>query len=115
MLTNSRELLKNSALPALRLSGIIEEVIRMSAKTTYKWLEPKPYKKYTKQLGIKGRNMIVWNLVASIVVSDVPLEEMARRFRLPLEAVQEALDYYYANQEWIDAEVEETARRLGLG
>ena len=40
----------------------------MTPTTTYQWLEPKPYKKFTKQLGIKGRNMIVWNLVSSIVV-----------------------------------------------
>lgn len=86
----------------------------MSAETKYQWLEPKPYKKFTKQLGIKGRNMIVWNLVAGIVVSDVPPEEMARRYRLPLEAVQEALDYYYDNKEWIDAEVDEEGRQLGL-
>jgi len=58
--------------------------------------------------------MIVWNLVAEIVVRDVPPEEMARRFRLPLEAVQEALDYYQANRDWIDAEVDEEGRRLGL-
>ena len=58
--------------------------------------------------------MIVWNLVAEIVVRDVPPAEMARRFRLPLEAVQEALDYYQANKEWIDAEVDEEGRRLGL-
>jgi len=86
----------------------------MGTKNTYKWLEPKPYKKFTKQLGIKGRNMTVWNLVADIVVSEVPPGEMARRFRLPLEAVQEALDYYYANKAWIDAEVDEEGRELGL-
>jgi uncharacterized protein (DUF433 family) len=86
----------------------------MSAETTYKWLAPKPYKRFTKQLGIKGRNMIVWNLVAEVVVSGDTPEYVAWNYRLPLEAVQEALDYYYANKEWIDAEVEETARRLGL-
>jgi uncharacterized protein (DUF433 family) len=85
----------------------------MSTETTYQWLEPKPYKQ-TKQLGIKGRNMTVWNLVADIVVSDVPPEEMARRFRLPVGAVQEALDYYCANRELIDAEVDEIGRELGL-
>ncbi len=58
--------------------------------------------------------MTVWNLVADIVVSGVPPEEMARRFRLPLEAVQEALEYYYANKQWINAEVDEEGRRLGL-
>jgi hypothetical protein len=58
----------------------------MSAKTTYQWLEPKPYKKHTRQLGIQGRNMIVWNLVADLVVSGVAPEEMARRFRLSVRA-----------------------------
>jgi uncharacterized protein (DUF433 family) len=86
----------------------------MSTETTYQWLEPKPYKKSTRQLGIKGRNMIVWNLVQPIVVSEVSPEEMARRFRLPIQAVQEALSYYQANKEWIDAEVEAQARRFGL-
>ena len=85
----------------------------MSTETTYQWLEPKPYKR-TRQLGIKGRNMTVWNLAAEVVVSDRSPEEVARDFQLPLEAVQEALDYYYANKEWIDGEVEATARRLGL-
>jgi uncharacterized protein (DUF433 family) len=86
----------------------------MSAPTTYQWLEPKPYKKFTKQLGIKGRNMIVWNLVSSIVVRGETPEFVASDYRLPIEAVQEALDYYYANKEWIDAEVDEQGRRLGL-
>jgi uncharacterized protein (DUF433 family) len=86
----------------------------MSTSTTYHWLEPKPYKKQTRQLGIKGRNMIVWNLVADIVVAGATPEEMARRFRLPLEAVQEALAYYDENREWIDAEVDAIGRQLGL-
>ena len=89
-------------------------MICVSTKTTYKWLDPKPYKKFTKQLGIKGRNMIVWNLVADIVVSEKTPEYVAQNFRLPLEAVQEALDYYYANKKWIDAEVDEVGRELGL-
>ena len=86
----------------------------MSTETTYQWLEPKPYKKHTKQLGIRGRNMIVWNLVAPIVVSGKTPEYVAQDFRLPLDAVQEALDYYHANQAWIDAEVDEEGRELGL-
>ena len=86
----------------------------MSTETTYQWLEPKPYKRHTRQWGIKGRNMIVWNLVSSIVVRDETPEYVASNYDLPLEAVLEALDYYYANKEWIDAEVDETGRRLGL-
>jgi uncharacterized protein (DUF433 family) len=92
----------------------MEEAITMSTETTYQWLEPKPYKLFTKQLGIKGRNMIVWNLVADVVVSGKTPEYVAKDYRLPLEAVEEALAYYYANKDWIDAEVDEEGRELGL-
>ena len=40
----------------------------MDTTAAYQWLEPKPYKRFTQQLGIKGRNMLVWHLVAGIVV-----------------------------------------------
>ena len=86
----------------------------MSAQTTYKWLEPKPYKKHTRQLGIKGRNMIVWNLVAEIVKGQRTLQEIAEDYELPEEAVREALDYFYANRAWIDAETDQLGRALGL-
>ena len=86
----------------------------MSTTTHYQWLEPKPSKKFTKQLGIKGRNMLVWHLVADIVVRDQTPEYVAENRDLPVEAVREALDYYYANKERIDAEVDETARKCGL-
>jgi uncharacterized protein (DUF433 family) len=86
----------------------------MSTQTTYQWLEPAPFKKSTKQLLIKGRNMTVWQLVASIVVSGKTPEYVAQDYRLPLEVVQEALDYYYANKEWIDEETDEIGRELGL-
>jgi uncharacterized protein (DUF433 family) len=56
--------------------------------------------------------MIVWHLVADIVVSGRTPEFVARDRDLPLEAVQEALDYYYDNKEWIDEEVAATGRRL---
>ncbi len=86
----------------------------MSANTTYQWLEPKPYKRFTRQLGIRGRNMTVWNLVADVVVSGRTPQEVADDYRLPLEAVSEALEYYQANKEWIDAEIDEEGRQLGL-
>jgi uncharacterized protein (DUF433 family) len=84
----------------------------MSVETTYQWLEPKPYKTRTRQLGIKGRNILVWNLVANIVVSGEAPEAVAQDRHLPLEAVLEALEYYRANQNWIDQEVEATGAAL---
>jgi hypothetical protein len=56
------------------------EMIRMSAQTAYQWLEPKPSKRFTKQLGIKGRNMLVWHLVADIIVRDRSPEYVAENF-----------------------------------
>lgn len=85
----------------------------MSVQATYQWLERKPTKESTRQLGIKGRNMTVWNLVADIVVGGKNPADVACDYRLPLEAVEEALAYYHANQEWIDAEVDEFGRRFG--
>jgi uncharacterized protein (DUF433 family) len=79
----------------------------------YRYLEPKPYKK-TKQLGIKGRNMTVWNLVGTMRTEGFTIEETAADFRLPVEAVIEALDYYYKNKTMIEEENEQIGRELGL-
>ena len=79
----------------------------------YRYLEPKPYKK-TKQLGIKGRNMTVWNLVGTMRTEGFTIEETAEGFRLPVEAVIEALDYYYKNKAMIEEENEQIGRELGL-
>jgi len=84
----------------------------MAVLTKYKYLEPKRHKEHTRQLGLKGRNMTVWNLVANIVVSEREPAEVVRSFDLPPEAVWEALDYYYENREMIHAEVEATGERL---
>lgn len=80
---------------------------------TYRFLEPKPYKQ-TRQLGIVGRNMTVWNLVSPIVHERQSPEETAADVDLPLEAVYEALDYYHRNRAMIDAELDEIAREFGL-
>ena len=86
----------------------------METAIAYKYLEPKPQRKFTKQWGIKGRNIIVWNLAADVLVSGHSAEDVARNFRLPVEAVQEVLDYYAANKEWIDEENDALGREIGL-
>ena len=83
------------------------------AHSHYRYLEPKPYKR-TKQLGIKGRNMIVWNLVATMRTEGFTIEEAADGYGLPPEAVIEALDYYYKNKAMIEEENEQIGRELGL-
>ena len=79
----------------------------------YRYLEPKPYKK-TKQLGIKGWNMTVWNLVGTMRTEELSIKETADGFGLPVEAVIEALDYYYKNRTMVEAENEQIGRELGL-
>ena len=78
---------------------------------TYCYLEARPHK-WKKQLWIKGRNMTVWNLVASMRTNRDTPEIAAKCFRLPIEAIQEALDYYEQNKDLIHTEVAEEGRRL---
>ena len=83
----------------------------MAVQTEWKYLERRPEKR-TQQLCIKGRNMKVWHLVQPIVVGEDSPEDMAANYRLPLEVVLEALQYYRENEAMILAEVEEEGRML---
>ena len=47
----------------------------------YRYLEPKPNKK-TKQLGIKGRNILVWHLVWTMRSQGFTIEEIAEGYGL---------------------------------
>jgi uncharacterized protein (DUF433 family) len=85
----------------------------MSTETaiTYKYLEPRPHP-WRKILWIKGRNMHVWHLVATMLREQETPEETAKNFGLPVEAVIEALDYYQQYKDLVDAETHEEGRRL---
>lgn len=78
---------------------------------TYKYLEPRPHP-WRKILWIKGRNMHVWHLVATMRREQETPEETAKNFGLPVEAVLEALDYYERNKDLVDAETEAEGHRL---
>jgi uncharacterized protein (DUF433 family) len=84
-----------------------------TVKTRYQWLETRPAKKPC-QPGIRGRNMLVWNVVHPIVIQDASPADVARRFDLPEAAVLEALDYYRAHSDEIDSEINEIGRELRL-
>jgi uncharacterized protein (DUF433 family) len=86
----------------------------MAVETKYKWLEPKPYKRHTRQLGIKGLNMTVWNLVHAVLIAGQTPEFVSKDRDIPIEAIHEALAYYEENKSWIDEEVEETRRVIAL-
>lgn len=77
----------------------------------YHHLESRPHP-WRKTLWIKGRNMHVWHVVATLLRERETPEETARNFALPVEAVVEALDYYRQQKTLIDAETAEEGRRL---
>jgi uncharacterized protein (DUF433 family) len=88
----------------------------MAVKTTWLHLEAHPNRR-TCQLFVRGRNLKVWPLVQPIVLGTRSAEQMAKDYRLPLEAVQEALDYYHENERAILREVEQEGdylREAGL-
>ena len=88
--------------------------MNIAPASRYRHLEPKPHKRSTCQLGFRGRNMLVWNLIAAMRTEGYTPEEAARNFDLPLDAVYEALDYFARHAEEILAENEQVGRDLGL-
>ena len=87
--------------------------MRTETTGTYTYLEPRPHQ-WRKTLWIKGRNMHVWHLVATLLWEGETPEETAKNFGLPVAAVHEALDYYQCNTALVDAETDEEGRRLRL-
>ena len=85
--------------------------MRKAAEITYKYLEPRPHQ-WRKVLWIKGRNMHVWHLLATMLREGETAAQTAKNFDLPVEAVLEALDYYQRNKALVDAEADEEGQRL---
>ncbi len=77
----------------------------------YKYLEPRP-ENWRKQLWIKGRNMTVWHLIATMRTERQTPEQTAKNRSLPLEAVREAMHYYILHKDIVEADTEEEKRIL---
>jgi len=97
---------------SLHLSHVkLRNIMRMQTEAAYKYLEPRPHR-WRKILWIKGRNMHIWHLVATMLREGETPEQTAKNFGLPVEAVLEAIDYYQRNKDLADAETEEEGQRL---
>jgi uncharacterized protein (DUF433 family) len=77
----------------------------------YQYLTARPHP-WKKQLFIKGRNMTAANLVYTMRKEKMTVEEAAKDFNLPMDAVLEALHYLEHNRPLIELEVLEEKRRL---
>jgi uncharacterized protein (DUF433 family) len=77
----------------------------------YTYLVARPHS-WRKQLWLQGRNMTVGQLVATMRANNLSPEDAAEDFGLPLAQVQEALAYYAAHSDLVDAELREEKRLL---
>jgi uncharacterized protein (DUF433 family) len=78
----------------------------------WKYLVARPHP-WRRQLWIKDRNLTVGQLVSTVRANRLSPEQASKDLGLPLEAVLEALAYYDANRDLIQAEAAEERRRLG--
>jgi hypothetical protein len=83
----------------------------MSDQVEYKHLRPKPGSNYH-QLFVNGRIRAEILYRETIGLEPLKPEEVAREYRLPVEAVLEAIDYCVRNQELLDAERDREAARI---
>jgi uncharacterized protein (DUF433 family) len=88
----------------------------MATPVQYQYLEPRPHSHY-RQLWVKGRHIRAEVLYRCTVGTEPRTpEEVAQDYNLPLEIVQEAIDYAIRNEELLEAErAREAFRRQQLG
>lgn len=88
----------------------------MTTQIRYQHLEARPRSHYD-QLWVKGRHIRAEVLYRATVGSEpCTPEEVAQDYDLPVEAVQEAIDYAVRNQKLLEAErAREGARLKQLG
>jgi uncharacterized protein (DUF433 family) len=72
----------------------------------YEYLEARSHP-WRRQLYLRGRNMTVGQLVATMNANRLSPEEAAEDMDLPLAQVQEALAYYEAHSDLVNSELRE--------
>jgi len=94
-----------------RIQRLEEQVDASTTVPPWRFLVSRPHA-WRRQLCIKGRNMTVGQLVSTVRANRLSPDAAAEELELPLEAVQEALAYYAANEGLIQMEASEERRRL---
>jgi uncharacterized protein (DUF433 family) len=83
----------------------------MPSRKKYRFLEPRPGSNY-RQLWVKGRHMRAEVLYRCTVGPEPRTpEEVAEDYNLPVQAVQEAIDYAVAHESLLTAEREREETR----
>ena len=87
----------------------------MVQQVQYKYLMPKRSSSY-RQLYVAGRIRAEVIYRETVGLEPLAPEQVAREYNIPVEAVQEAIDYCLRNKDLLDAErVDESARIKAAG
>jgi uncharacterized protein (DUF433 family) len=77
----------------------------------YRHLESRPHP-WRRQLYLRGRNMTVGQMVATMRANHLDPEQAAADLDLPLAQIAEALYYYAEHHDLVDQELREDRKRL---
>ena len=66
------------------------------------WIEPDPWKAGAAETRVRRYGMNVWALIGALGGDDGDIKDVARAYRVPVEAVKAALTYYRLNRDAID-------------
>ncbi|MBI4280436.1 MAG: hypothetical protein HY660_18440 [Armatimonadetes bacterium] len=90
---------------------VVPAALPYAQDRVYEFLVRRPHP-WRKQLYLKGRNMTVGQLVAVMNANRWTPETVAEEYDLPVPQVREALVYYSAHRDLVDAELREEAQML---
>ena len=107
---NSEQLLLNKwrSLSPPKQQEVLDFIDSLSGQFTeneWQYLEKRPHP-WRKQLYLKGRRLKAFDLWANMIANDMTPEEVAENWDLPLEAVQESIQYCETHRDLLKQEAE---------
>jgi uncharacterized protein (DUF433 family) len=90
---------------------LIDSLSEKPSQTEWQYLE-KREGSWRKQLYIKGRRLRASIVYSDMIVNEMTLEEAADNWDLPIEAIQEAIQYCETHQDLLQEESEVERRYL---
>ncbi len=83
----------------------------LKRETQWQYLEKRPHP-WRQQLCFKGRRLKAFDVWSDMIVNDMTPQEAAFNWELPLDAIEEAIEYCQTHQDLLRREAEEERRRL---
>lgn len=113
--TLARETRNGGSIYVMSESGektrVVIPEIEHPTEGTWKFLVERPHK-WRRQLYVKGRRLRAFNVWMEMLVNDQSRQEAADNWSLPLDAIDEIIEYCEQNRALLDMEAEEERSRL---